>query len=330
MAAVSYLPAVAATTAPVLADETLTVEEAARLRTYADGSKADATWRAYRSDWRCFTRWCVEQGRQPLPAAPETVALYLEAHAELRAIATLQRRLSSIAQHHQAAGHPSPTHHPMVKVVWEGIRRTHGRPQRAVAPATTDVIRAMVATLDSGRLIGVRDRALLLLGFAGAFRRSELVSLDVADIVDCEEGLRVTLRRSKTDQEGRGYTKGIPYGSNPATCPVRAWRAWLEASGITDGPAFRSVDRHGRLGAARLADKTVALVVKRTIAAAGLDPADYSGHSLRAGLATAAALAGLNELAIMEQTGHKSTDMVRRYIRHGRLFHNNAAAAVGL
>jgi len=227
----------------------------------------------------------------------------------------------------------------------------------------------MVDTLD-GRLIGIRDRALLLLGFAGAFRRSELVALDLADIHAGHDGLTITIRKSKTDQEGQGRKVGIPYGSHPCTCPVRAMAAWkdrteaadkdclVECSGSVEGarekegearekegeagekiptekmmprgPLFRAVDRHGRLGAGRLSDRAVALIVKRAALAAGLDPSRYAGHSLRAGLATSAAQAGVSERSIMALTGHKSVTVARRYIRDGSLFRDNAAAQVGL
>jgi integrase len=177
---------------------------------------------------------------------------------------------------------------------------------------------------------GCRDRALLLLGFAGALRRSELVGLDLADVTEGTDGLTVHLRRSKTDQEGTGRTVGIPFWSNPVTCPVRAWRDWLEVSSITEGPAFRPVDRHGRIGPTRLSAPAVALVLKRHAARAGLDPGEVAGHSLRAGLATSAASAGVPERVIAEQTGHRGTAMLRRYIREGSLFRANAASTVGL
>ncbi|WP_309709653.1 tyrosine-type recombinase/integrase [Armatimonas sp.] len=180
------------------------------------------------------------------------------------------------------------------------------------------------------RLIACRDRALLLLGFAGAMRRSELVGLDVADVVEAADGLVVTIRRSKTDQEGQGRKIGIPYGSKLATCPVRSLRAWKVRAKITEGPLFRQVNRHGKVLEGRLGDRTVALVVKRAVAATGVDAASYAGHSLRAGLATAAAMAGVSERVIQGQTGHKSLPILRRYIREGSLFRENAAAEVGL
>ena len=307
-------------------------QTASRARAYAEESKAPNTRRAYRSDWNDFTLWCRERRRTTLPAAPETVALYLTELAAVCKVSTLQRRLSSIAQAHQAAGysaHDSPTRHATVRAVWAGIRRAHGTAQEGKAPTLIEDVRAMVATLPD-TLLGLRDRALLLLGFAGAFRRSELVAVDVRDVAVSRAGLVVTIRRSKTDQEGEGQTVGIPYGSNPDTCPVRAVQAWLECAYIKEGPLFRSVNRHEQLQQGRLSDRAVALVVKRAAAAAGLDASRYAGHSLRAGLATAAAIAGAGERAIMKQTRHRSERMVRKYIRDGQLFRDNAAAVVGL
>jgi integrase len=179
-------------------------------------------------------------------------------------------------------------------------------------------------------LAGCRDRALLLLGFAGGFRRSELAALDVGDVLATDDGLVMKLRRSKTDPEGQGRDVGIPYGSNPSTCPVRALNAWKNAAGTADGPLFRGVDRHGRVGSLRLHKDSVGLIVKRAAQAAGLDPARYAGHSLRAGLATQSYLNGAGELAIMRQTGHRSLQMVRRYIRDGSLFRENPVAKLGL
>jgi integrase len=209
------------------------------------------------------------------------------------------------------------------------MRRTLGTFQRQVHAITVLELRTMLDGLGTGPA-GCRDRALLLLGFAGALRRSELVGLDVADVTEGTDGLIVRLRRAKTDQEGAGRTVGVPYGSKQATCPVHAWRVWLEVSGITEGAAFRPVDRHGHIAPTRLSAPSVALVLKRHAARAGLDPDEVSGHSLRAGLATSAAAAGVPERVIAEQTGHKGTAMLRRYIREGSLFRENAASAVGL
>lgn len=323
MAEADLVPAGGATTLPATLAET--VERAGE---YARQAKAPNTLRAYRSDWLDFDTWCQAHGLEALPATDKTVALYLTEAADRMKTSTMQRRLSAIAQAHKAAGHESPTKG-RVAMVWQGIRRAKGTAQKGKAPARTQEVRAMVATCGDG-LLHARDRALLLLGFAGAFRRSELVGLDVADLDFGADGLTVTLRRSKTDQEGAGQKVGIPYGSTPQTCPVRNLRAWLDAASITSGPVFRSVNRWEQVSAARLTGRAVALIVKRCAEAAGLDPAQYAGHSLRAGLATAAAEAGVSERTIMAQTRHKSLPMVRRYIRDGNLFRDNAAAAVGL
>jgi integrase len=225
----------------------------------------------------------------------------------------------------------------VVRLVWAGIRRTHGTAQEGKAPALVEDLRAMVEAMvprrcgQAWRLLELRDRALLLLGFAGAFRRSELVSFDVEDLELSRAGLAVRLRRSKTDQEGQGRRVGIPRGQRAETCPVRALQAWLERARIEAGPIFRGVNRHGQLQSGQLSDRAVALVVKRRAAAAGLDPERLAGHSLRAGLATSAAAAGASERKIMDQTGHKSVTMVRRYIRDGELFGtDNAATVAGL
>ncbi len=297
---------------------------------FAKASKAKATQEAYGSDFRIFESWCRARGLSALPATPAVLCGFLanEASTGKRA-GTLGRRLAAIRYFHRAADLDSPTTDERVKAVLSGIRRTIGAAPIRKKAATADLVLGMVG--GKGRsLRELRDRAILLLGFAGAFRRSELVGLDAGDVAETAEGLVVTLRRSKTDQEGEGRKVGIPYGSNPRTCPVRALRTWREATAIADGPLFRSVDRHGRLLPARLSDKAVALVVKRAAAAAGLDPTKYAGHSLRAGLATAAAAANVPERVIALQTGHKSMAILRRYIREGSLFRENAAAAVGL
>jgi integrase len=211
----------------------------------------------------------------------------------------------------------------------KGIRRTKGTAPTQKAAALTDDIRAILESKDAG-LIGLRDRALILLGFAGAFRRSELVGLDIADCVFSKDGLTVTLRRSKTDQAGAGRKVGIPYGSNPETCPVRAMQDWIEQAGISGGPLFRSINRHGRIQPGGLSGGDVARVVKKLADRAGLDASKYAGHSLRAGHATSAAIAGASERSIMNQTGHRSVQMVRRYIRDGSLFRENSAGKLGL
>lgn len=324
--------------APVVltaAEETATalslpyIEARERARDYAHAAVARNTRRAYRADWQDFAAWCEMQTRTALPATPETVAVYLAALAGKRKTSTIGRRLSAIAQAHRTAGLPSPTAETAVRQVLAGIRRYHGTFQQGKEAAVTDDVRAMVSTLGAS-LAGRRDRALLLLGFAGAFRRSELVALDLADVQRTRDGLVIQVRRSKTDQEGEGRELGIPYGSTPLTCPVRALEDWTAAAALAEGPLFRPINRHGQLRPSRLTDQSVALIVKRAARAAGLDATRYAGHSLRSGLATAAAQAGVSERAIMEQTGHRSLPIVRRYIRRGSLFSDNAAARVGL
>jgi site-specific recombinase XerD len=286
-----------------------------------------ATQRAYQADWRTFREWCDQRAVGFLPAHPATVAAYLR-HLEGagRKVSTISRALASISEGHKAAGHDSPRSAVVVRKTLQAIRRRLGVAPAQKAPILAEQLRTMVAGLGSD-LQGLRDRALLLVGFSGAFRRSELVALNVEDLTIDDEGLRVTLRRSKTDQEGEGRQVGIPYGSTAKTCPVRALKAWLEAAKIDRGPVFRGVLR-GAAGDRRASDKAVARAVKRAARRAGLDPSSFAGHSLRAGLATTAAKAGKSERAIMKQTGHRSVAMVRRYIRDAELFSDNAAAGL--
>ena len=216
---------------------------------FVRAAKAPSTLRAYRSDWEHFQRWCQQHAVCPLPASPETVALYLTALAATHRPATMTRRLTAITKAHQIAGEPSPAtmQQPAVSETLKGIRRTLGTAQTTKAALLTADIRKMLEALPD-TLAGCRDRALLLLGFAGGFRRSELAALDVEDVLATEDGLIVKLRRSKTDPEGQGRDVGIPYGSTAATCPVRALNAWKTAAGITEGALFRGVDRHGHVG----------------------------------------------------------------------------------
>jgi site-specific recombinase XerD len=304
-------------------------EVGAKAASYIDNSKAANTRRAYRADWQDFTAWCDKYRRPPLPASPETVAYYLADRSQDLKTSTLQRRLATIAEAHRAAGHELPTRHAQVKLVWAGIRREKGTAQAHIKPVLTKHIRKMVTNLPDS-LLGVRDRALLLLGFAGAMRRSDLVGLDVTDLAFADEGLILVVRRSKTDQEGAGRKIGIPFGQHPETCPVRAVQSWLEESGIGEGPIFRTMNKHGHVLDQRLSGKAVAEVVKRSLVAAGKSARQFAGHSLRAGLITQAAMAGVSERAIQNQSGHKSLVVMRRYIRDGSLFRENAAAKVGL
>jgi site-specific recombinase XerD len=297
---------------------------------YLENARSRNTIRGYSSDWKQFERWCGERAINALPATPDSIAVYLSDRAGVLKTSTLEHHLSAIAKAHKAAGYASPIKdNVFICETLKGIKRVHGMAPVQKAPVLTDDLRVMLRHIPAG-ILGVRDRALLLVGFCGAFRRSELVSLDCSDLAFTPEGLRVTLRRSKTDQEGRGRSIAIPFASNAQTCPVRALRAWLEASGITEGAVFRPVNRHGRISSFRLSDKSIAVKVKRYVSAAGLDPVLYSGHSLRAGLVTSAARAGVPERIIMQTTGHRSIDMVLKYVRQANAFQENAMNALGL
>lgn len=301
----------------------------ARAQDYARASRAAATQRAYRSDWQHFAGWCQDNGLAPLPAAPAAVGAYLAAHAESLSPATLTRRLSAVAVAHRLAGHGLDTRHPAIRDVLAGIRRARGVAPRRAAPATTDIVRRMVAACDTGTLIGRRDAALVLVGFGAALRRSELAGLDRRDVAITAEGARVTLRRSKADQEGKGEVIGIARLPGSPTCPVAALEAWLAAAGITTGPIYRAVNRHGHVAATALNDRAVARIVQKLVEAIGLDATTFAGHSLRAGFATAAARAGVEERRIAKHTRHRSA-VIRIYIRDGALFRDNASREVGL
>jgi site-specific recombinase XerD len=307
----------------------LLAEIADRASEFIQQSKSKNTIRAYRADWAHFESWCQSHGQCSLPATADTVALYVTDLSATHKPATITRRLSSISQAHQIACVTTPTGSAKVRLVMAGIRRTLGTAQEAKTPVLVDDLKRMIARLPEG-LIGIRDRALLLIGFAGGFRRSELTALDHDAVEITRDGLVVTIRRSKTDQEGEGRKIGVPYGSNPATCPVRSFQTWLESSGITEGPLFRPIDRHGKMAATRLSGAAVGEIVKKYVEAVGLDASHFAGHSLRSGLATSAAAAGASERSIMNQTGHRSEKMVRRYIKDGSLFRENAAAGLGL
>ena len=297
-------------------------------RAYAQDSRASSTRKAYRSDFASFEAWCASQGIPSAPTTPAAVAVYLASLAERgRKASTIERALAGIAWAQRTRGFEWSKGHPAITTVMTGIRRRHGTAPQQKAPVIDEVLAAFVATLDD-ELVGLRDRALLTLGWFGAFRRSELVALTVADVAHVREGLVVSVRRSKGDQEGRGAEKGIPYASTPGMCAVRALAAWLAATGIADGPLFRPIDQHGHVGAAALSDRSVALIVQRAAQRAGIDPKSVGGHSLRAGFATTAAKKGKSLDAIMRQTLHRSEKVARGYIRHAKLFDDNAA--VGL
>lgn len=294
----------------------------------AERAKATSTRRAYAAAWTAFEAWTAEQGRSPFPADGDLVADYIGFLArEGLKPATVEVYLSALSVAYAAAGFPGLRQHPRVKAVREGFQRSHGVAQRKAAPMAAGELRASLAALPA-TLGGTRDRALLLLGFAGALRRSELVALDVADVRPVADGMVMRIRRSKTDQKGVGCDLAIPFGASPEVCPVAALRAWLDAAGIVEGPLFRSVGKAGRVSAERLSDRSVALIVKAAADRAGLDAAAFSGHSLRAGFTTAAARAGRALPNIMRQTRHVKAETVLGYIREADLFKDNAGAGL--
>lgn len=304
----------------------------AAARRDALGSKAENTRRAYQSDWEDFSAWCRDRRLQPLPADPETIALYFRSLAEAGArYATIERRRAGIRWAHLLAGWPReqlPTASQRVALAVQALRRELGaRPSRKRA-LTDDLLYRVLAVLEpQNGLQGLQDRALLLLGFAGAFRRSELVSLDVSDLELRPEGFQVSLRRSKTDQGGQGQLKAIPRVPGSELCPVEALRAWALASGIRSGPLFRSLYQ-GQVSERRLSSHYVARLVKRAAAGAGLEGALFSGHSLRAGFITSAAREGATDLAIMGVSGHRDPRTLAAYVRPARAFENDALKRV--
>ena len=292
---------------------------------YAEAEKAPATRAAYASDWRDFAAWCAARGATPLPAHVGIVAAYLSWLAESgRKASTIGRRAAAIGHRHKLAGHEPPTSQEGVRAVLRGIRRTIGAARAGKAAATADILTTMLR-LCPATLAGSRDRALLALGFAGAFRRSELVALEVADLTEAPDGLRVRIRRSKTDQEGEGAEIAIPRGYRLR--PVEAVQAWLKASEISDGPLFRPVLKGRRIQREPLSAFSAAQIVKRYAKRAGLDPAAYAGHSLRSGFLTSAAESGASILKMIEVSRHKSIDVLRGYVRRADLFREHAGAA---
>ncbi len=310
----------AALISPACLSTSIALPASADVSDYLRASLSGSSRKAYRSDLNHFLAWGGS-----IPASPDLVAQYLANFAGTHAVATLCRRLVSIRKAHTANNLPSPTDNELVKATLRGIRHVHGSAQRQVAPAIKEDVLQMVAGLSG--IKGIRDRALLLIGFAGAFRRSELVALTVADIEKAQQGLVIQLRFSKTDQEGRGRKIAIPYARG-AVCPVQALQQWLEAAQISDGAIFRGITRHGRVSDQQLSPQSVALVIKERAQFVGLDPSKYAGHSLRAGLVTSAAQLGVSSWKIRQQTGHKSDAMLARYIRDANIFVDNAAGAI--
>ena len=308
-------------------ENNLPAEAAAIVRAYQRASKADSTVRAYTGDARVFQDWCSRFGFRSLPASPEAVAGFLVHEAEAgRSTSTIGRRLAAIRYAHKLAKAPDPTDDEEVRAAMKGVRRRIGVAPTQKAAATADVLAALIMrTPDT--LTGKRDRAILALGFAGAFRRSELVALNVEDLREDPEGLRVLVRRSKVDQEGRGFEKAIPHGR--FIRPVALMREWLDAAGIETGPVFRPVSRSGNVRQGenvRLTDRSVANILQHYCAAAGLDASTFGAHSLRAGYITTAAERGADLARIMDQSGHRDPRTVVGYIRRANAFKGHSGS----
>jgi len=284
---------------------------------YVAAAMADNTRRAYQSDLADFLRW-----GGVVPCSIETLAAYIADRAETLSPHTITRRVVGISRAHVTQGLPNPAKNDLVRTVLRGVRRKNGTAQRQVTPLVKQDLLAILPLMRGTK--GIRDRALILLGFAAALRRSELVALDVQDLSFVKEGLLVHLRKSKTDQEGEGRKIAVPYGRTSA-CPVKAVQHWLEHAQIADNAIFRSVNKSGQVAEGRLTAHSAALILKAYAQAAGLNASDISGHSLRSGLVTSAAQAGVAAHKIQQQTGHRSTEMLVRYIRDANLFENNAA-----
>jgi site-specific recombinase XerD len=291
-------------------------------------SKAINTIRAYKSDFNDFGLFCAKNGFKSLPSEPKIVSLYLTylTTKDVK-MSTLKRRLVSIGVIHKLKGHYLDTKHPSIIENLMGIKRRKGSIQKGKKPLLINNLKDIINVIDKEKIEEIkkiRDRSIILIGFSGGFRRNEIVSLDYEDLDFVEEGLKISLKRSKTDQFGEGSVKGLPYFDNSHYCPVVSIRKWIEISKINSGPLFRRFIKGSKLSDNRLSDQTVALLIKDYLKIAGIESRNYSGHSLRSGFATSAAESGAEERSIMAMTGHKSTEMVRRYIKEADLFKNNA------
>ncbi len=297
-------------------------------------SKANNTIRAYKSDFNDFSLFCAQTGFKSLPSEPKIISLYLTylSTKEMK-ISTLKRRLVSIGVIHKLKGHYLDTKHPSIIENIMGIKRRRGSVQKGKKPLLINNLKQLINVIDyqeKEEIKKLRDRSIILIGFSGGYRRSEIVSLDYDDLDFVKEGLKITLKRSKTDQFGQGSIKALPYLNNHQYCPVIAVQKWLEKSKISSGPLFRRFAKGSILTKKRLTDQTVALLIKKYLNLAGINSKHYSGHSLRSGFATTAAEAGVEERNIMAMTGHKSPEMVRRYIKEANLFINNPLNKINL
>ena len=290
-------------------------------------SKATNTIRAYKSDFNDFGLFCAQNGFKSLPSEPKIVSLYItQLSSKNVKMSTLKRRIVSIGVIHKLKGHYLDTKHPVIVENVMGIKRRKGSIQIGKKPILINNLKQLINVIDNQKkedIKKLRDRSIILIGFSGGFRRKEIVSLNFEDIDFVSEGLKIKIRRSKTDQFGEGSVKGIPYFDNAGYCPVISLKKWIKISNIGTGPLFRSFKKGSKLSDKRLTDQTVALLIKKYLALANINSKNYSGHSLRSGFATSAAESGADERSIMAMTGHKSAEMVRRYIKEANIFKNN-------
>ena len=278
-------------------------------------SKSQNTLRAYASDFRHFKNFCIDNNVKYLPSDPRIISLYLTKLAQTSKFSTLKRRIASINVIHKMKGHYLDTKHPIIIENLLGIKRVNGSNQKAKKPILINDLKLIINVIDETKQVNkrkIRDKAIILVGFSGGFRRSELVNIEYEDIEFVNEGVKIVIKRSKTDQSGEGMTKAIPYFDNKSFCPVISLKNWIDNSEAKSGKIFD------------ISDKSVALIIKKYASLSGLDPNKYGGHSLRSGFATSTAESGAEERNIMAMTGHKTTQMVRRYIQEANLFKNNA------
>ena len=290
-------------------------------------SKSNNTLRAYKSDFKDFGAFCAKHGLDSLPTEPKVVSLYITHLSKNSKVSTLRRRLVSIGMLHKLKGHYLDTKHPLIIENLMGIKRVKGSIQKGKKPILINHLKSIINVINEKKIDEIkksRDKTVVLVGFGGGFRRSELVNIDYEDIEFVAEGVKITIKRSKTDQFGEGMVKGLPYFTNEVYCPVINLKKWLELSNIKSGPIFRRFTKGSSLTRDRLTDQSVVLLIKNYLNLAGIENTNYSGHSLRSGFATVAAESGADERSIMAMTGHKTTQMVRRYIREANIFKNNA------
>jgi len=290
-------------------------------------SKASNTLRAYKSDFKDFSVFCTKHCLNSLPTEPKIISLYLTHLSKNSKISTLRRRLVAISMVHKLKGHYLDTKHPIIIENLMGIKRIKGTFQKGKKPILINHLKSIINVINESKIDEIkklRDKTLLLIGFGGGFRRTELISIDHDDLELSSEGLKITIKRSKTDQYGEGMIKGLPYFENKTYCPVENLKNWLEISKIKTGPIFRRFSKGLKLNDKRLTDQSVVLIMKKYLNLAGIESKNFAGHSLRSGFATVAADSGADERSIMAMTGHKTTQMVRRYIREANIFKHNA------